>query len=262
MKKIFLFLAFAFTALAANAWEKVCDEAAVILASQHLTPAAKSVFDKYLGTKYNDDVQYLYALEKANKATHSKEIHYLHLDKNLKPKKSKKGDAYASINSALKVVKAHDSYTPKEVTTALRTIINLMCDMHCLSKIHIDKIPHSKYDFEYLFPGGEYGKRKEKINKRRWYNTWGGFNYPRGYSAAYRAYDMKLCLDDRYAEFTKGTLADWATDNGTIAARYLEIYQPDRTIPFMDHKMREEVSYDMLIKASCRLAALLNNTLK
>ena len=262
MKKIFLFLAFAFTALAANAWNKVCDEAAVILASQHLTPAAKSVVDKYLGTKYNDDVQYLYALEKANKATHSKEIHYLYLDKKLKPKKSKSGDAYSAINDALKVVKAHETQSQEEVTAALRTIINLMCDMHMLSNIHIDKIPHSKYDFEFVYPGGEYGKRKKSVNKSRWYRVWAGFNYPRGFSAAYRAYDMKLCLDDRYAELTKGTLADWATDNGRIAAHYLEIFQPDRTVPYMDYMMRESVSYDMLVKASCRLAALLNDVLK
>lgn len=262
MKKIFLFLAFAFTVLAANAWTKVCDEAAVILASQHLTPEAKSVVDKYLGNKYGDDVQYLYALEKAKTATHSKDIHYLYLDKKLKPKKSKKGDAYTAINDALKVVKAHNTYSPKEVTTALRVIINAMCDMHYISNIRIDKIPHSKYDFEYTRPNGDYGKRKNTTSKFKWSRTWAGFNYPRGYSAAYRAYDMKLCLGDRYAEFTKGTLADWASDNGAIAARYLEIFQPDRTVAYMDYMMREDDSYDMLIKASCRLAALLNQTIK
>ena len=262
MKKIFLLLAFAFTALMANAWNKVCDEAAVILASQHLTPEAKNVVDKYLGSKYNDDVQYLYALEKTNIATHSEEIHYLHLDKKLKPKKCKEGDAYAAINEALKVVKAHESQSPENVTAALRTIINLMCDMHCLSNIRIDKIPHSKYDFEYLRIVAEYGKKKDSTAKVRWSKTWSGFNYPSGFSAAYRAYDMKLCLDNRYAEFTKGTLADWATDNGKIAAHYLEICKPDVTVSYMDYMMREDVSYDMLIKAGCRLAALLNENLK
>ena len=55
----------------ANAWFKVCDEAVVILAAEHLTPKAKSVVDSYLGTKYGDDVQYLYALEKAQKSKHN-----------------------------------------------------------------------------------------------------------------------------------------------------------------------------------------------
>lgn len=262
MKKIFLFLAFAFTVLVANAWTKQCDEAAVILASQYLTSEAKSVVDRYLGNKYGDDVKYLYNLEKANKATYSEEIHYLHLDKKLKPKKSKKDDAYASINNALKVVKAHDSYSTQEVTAALRIVINSMFDMHCLSNICIDKVPHSKYDFEYSFRVAEIGKKKKSLRKSVWSKTWGGFNYPHGFSPAYRAYDMKLCLDNRFDELTKGTLADWATDNGRIAARYLKIYQPDVTVSYMDHKMREDVSYDMLIKASCRLAALLNEALK
>ena len=258
MKKIFLFLAFAFTVLAANAWTRTCDEAAVILASQHLTPAAKSVVDKYLGNSYADDVKYLYNLEKANEATHSKDIHILHLDKNLKPKSPKKGDAYASINNALKVIKAHDSYSPEKVTTALRVVINSICDMHIISNIHIDNIPHSKYDFECLRFRSDYGKDKEKTLKVVWPAVWAGFNYPRGFSAAYRAYDMKICLGDRYAEFTKGTLADWATDNGVMAARYLEIFKPDITVAYMDYMSREDDSYDMLIKASCRLAALLN----
>ena len=56
MKKIFLLLAFALTASVANAWMKTCDEGIAIMASKNLSPEAKSVVTKYLGTSLKDDV--------------------------------------------------------------------------------------------------------------------------------------------------------------------------------------------------------------
>lgn len=263
MKRVYLLLICALAVLTASAWTKECDQAAIILATEHLTPAAKSLVEQHLGTSYKDDIKYLYSLEKAGKAKHTADIHLLHLDKRLQPKKAKKGnDAYASICNAMKVVKAHASHTPQEVTAALRTVICSMCDMHILSNIRIDNIAHSKHDFEYYFVTSEYGKTKGSTKKMLWSKTWDGFNYPSGFSPAFRAYDMKLCLHNRYAEFTKGSLEDWAADCGKVATYYLDIIKPDRTVGYTDHKLRTEANYDMLIKASCRLAALLNEAVK
>ena len=83
MKKIVISLMLVLSVSVANAWVQHCDEAVVILASEHLTPETKALLDQYLGTEYNDDVQYLYALEKAKKSNHTAEIHFLHLNKKL-----------------------------------------------------------------------------------------------------------------------------------------------------------------------------------
>ena len=50
MKKIFLLVAFALTVSVASAWHKNCNAGVVALAVKHLTPEAKSVADKYLGS--------------------------------------------------------------------------------------------------------------------------------------------------------------------------------------------------------------------
>ena len=265
MKKIFILLALVFTTLAANAWHNNCHEGIIILAVEHLNPQAKSAVEKYLGTEYSDDIKYLYKLEKANNAKHTKEIHYLHLAKNLKPsaKKNNLNDAYISINKSLEVIKAHNQHPEQKVTEALRTLIDLMCDIHDLAHIRIKGYPHSYEDFIYLVPKSELGKGAKKMSKARWSTSWSRFaNYPAGFSGAYRAYDMKLCLNGRFDEFTKGYLRDWIADNGTIAISYLNKCMPDKVIPYMEHKKMEDVNYDMMIKASCRLAKLLNEVFK
>jgi hypothetical protein len=266
MKKIFILLALAFTTSIAQAWHNNCHEGIVILAVEHLDSKAKSAVENYLGDSYKDDIKYLYKLEKAGEAKHDEEIHYLHLDKKFKPitkKKNSKNDAYAAINSQLEIIKAHNKYSKAEVTAALRTLIDLMCDIHDLALIRIKGYPHSYEDFTYLVPKSDYGKGAKKFTKVKWSKTWNRFgNYPAGFSGAFRAYDMKLCLGGRFDEFTKGGLLDWIADNGAIAASYLEVCLPDEILPYMDDKKREDVNYDMMIKASCRLAVLLNEAFK
>ena len=266
MKKIFILLALAFTTSIAQAWHNNCHEGIVILAVEHLDSKAKSAVENYLGESYKDDIKNLYKLEKAGKAKHTEEIHYLHLDKKFKPitkKKNSKNDAYAAINSQLEIIKAHNKYSKAEVTAALRTLIDLMCDIHDLALIRIKGYPHSYEDFTYLVPKSEYGKAAKKFTKVKWSKSWNRFgNYPAGFSGAFRAYDMKLCLDGRFDEFTKGGLLDWIADNGAIAASYLDICLPDEILPYMEDKKREDVNYDMMIKASCRLAVLLNEAFK
>jgi hypothetical protein len=266
MKKIIILLALVFTSSVAFAWYDNCHEGIVILAVEHLNPKAKSAVDKYLGESYKDDIKYLYKIEKAGKAKHGEEIHNLHLAKNFKPnaKKKNQNDAYNAINKQLDVIKAHNAHSAKEVTVALRTLINLMCDIHDLANIRIKSYPHSYDDFIYFVPRADSGKGLKKLTKQKWSTSWSRFgNYPAGFSGEFRAYDMKICLDGRFDQFTKGGLLDWVADNGAVAASYLDICTPEATIPFLVHKQdMENVNYDMMIKASCRLAKLLNEAFK
>lgn len=270
MKKIFLFLAFAATVSVASAWSHKCDEAVMIIASEHLTPEAGKVVKKYLGKSYADDVQYLYKLEKEQFKQMSKsarkaaaEIHFLHLNSELQPKNVKGKDALKATEQALEVIRNHNSHSKAEVTTALRTVINLMCDMHNLSKVRIDGIKHSFRDFKYTVPSGEYGRYAEEAKTSKWSKSWNTFDGGYGFfSANYWANDMRIFIGDKYAEYAKGTLREWVLESGTLAAKYLEIYKPNTVVPYMDRRWSTPVAYDMMIKASCRLAALLNETIK
>ncbi len=263
MKKILMFSALVLSVLTANAWARSAEEAAVIVATRNINPKAQKFVKKHLGKTFEDDIRYLYTKEGKQAIPHTKEIHYLHLDKDFQPKSVGENDAYAAIEKAMEVVRNYKSYSKAEVTRALRTVICLMVDIHHLPNVRIDNIPHSQRDFSYKFHPTEVGKKRERLEVAKWSKmgkNYGG--YPRGFSGEWRAYDITLYLGDRFAEYSKGTLKDWVADNGALAARYLAIYQPDAVVSCLDNKYTEPVNYDLIVKASCRLAALLNDAIK
>ena len=120
MKKIFILVAFVLTATVASAWHKNCNAGVVALAAKHLTPEAKSVADKYLGTTYEDDCGFLYILERKKKSPFTKEVHFLHLDKNLQPLNVEGDDALVAIEKALEVLRNRGSHSDAEVKKAFR----------------------------------------------------------------------------------------------------------------------------------------------
>ena len=267
MKRVYILLVFVLSALVANAWHIRCDEAIVIVAAQHLTPEAKKVVKKYLGKSYADDVHYLYDLQREQAKQKqlpkgARNIHDLHLDRNLQPKEVKY-DSYRGIVEALDVVRNRKAHSKEEVTVALRTIINLMSDMHNVSKVRIDGYPHSYKNFTYTIPMREWGPKATLTKSFKWRDVWrgwdGGFNF---FSANYWAEDMEVFIGDRYDEYAKGTLRDWASEVGAKAAYYLDFCKPDAKIPYMEHKGMGVVNYEMMAKTCCRLAALLNEATK
>ena len=157
MKKIFLVVALALTASVAGAWNNNADEGIVVLASKHLSAEAKSMVNQYLGESFADDVQYLTNLERKKKATHTTEIHYLHLDNRLQPKKVEGDDALATIEEMVAVIRTRDSYPAQTVTKALRILINLVCDIHNFANVRIDGVPHSQTEFSVQCYGGDIG---------------------------------------------------------------------------------------------------------
>lgn len=272
MKKISLLIAFVLTVSVANAWTARVAEAVVIVANDHLTPAAKKVVKKYLGKSFEDDVQYLYNVEREKAKTMSKkaraaagEIHLVHLDSNCQPKNVKGKDALKATEAALAIIGDYKSHSKAEVTEALRVVINLMCDMHNLSKARIDGIPHSMRNFTYQIPNGEYGKEKDQLSKPlKWSQTWDVFDggFKQHFTANYWAKDLRIYIGDRYDEYAKGTLREWVVDNGKLSAHYYGIFKPKSVVSYWDRKWATPVAYDMVAKASCRLAALLNATIK
>lgn len=264
MKKIFLFLAFVMTVSVANAWVSRGEEGIVILATKHMTPQAKSVFEKHLGTTYSDDIQYLYALEKSGKATHTNEVHYVHLDANLQPVAVEGDDALKALEASIEIIGNHTSYDKEEVVKALRTVINLMCDIHTMSCFRIEGVAHSQEDFRFYRRRRDYGEdMKEKV-PLKWEQLWNahfGLRH-KGFSPALYAEDMELFFGEKFADYSKGTLRDWVAENGAKSASYLAQFTPECLISCLAYNELEDVNYDMMGRASFRLAALLNQTIK
>jgi hypothetical protein len=262
MKKIFLMLALVMTVSVASAWEKRSDEGVVVLATKHLSPEAKSMVEKYLGSNYYDDVFYLRTLEAKKQASHSKELRFLHLAADLTPVGVEGEDALKGIEQSLAIVRARDLHSKAEVVKALRTLINLMCEMHNFSYVRIEGTPHSQSDFSFTCYAGDYGKRKT-TSKMKWSKFWdiyGGWHT--GFSGDLWAEDMELCLGDKREELSKGSLHDWATQIGKRAAELYGCINPEYVMTRRERNELEELNYEMMACAGYRLAVLLNEVVK
>lgn len=259
MKKIFLILALALTASVANAWNKEAETGLVTLASKHLSAEAKSMVDQYLGSNYYDDVMYLYTLEQKKTAEHSKEIHYLHLDANLKPAVVEGDDAYKALNEAIAVVRSRDSKSKTEVTKAMRVIINLMSDIHHLSSVRIEGVPHSQSDFKMLCYAGDVGSYSKRTSNVKWSRFWDVYpGWHNGFSAALWAEDIELCHGADRAKLAEGELNDWVAQIGSKAAEALSRYNEGYVMSRRERNELEYVNYEMMARAAYRLAALFN----
>ena len=262
MKKIFLMLALMLSVSVANAWNERADEGVVLLAKKHLSAEAKAMLNKYLGDSYIDDVRYLYEIESRKAAAHTKSIHYLHLDKDLKPMKVEGSNALEELESALSVVRNRKSQSDELVATALRVVINLVCDIHNLSNVRIDGVPHSHNDFKFVWYKGDIGKRKT-TGKIAWGTFWTSYiSWHKGYSGNLWAEELELSLGSKRAEFSKGSLNDWASEIGGVANGLYARINPEYEMTRRERNELEDLSCEMMARAGYRLAVLLNSAAK
>ena len=213
--------------------------------------------EKYLGTSYADDVQYLANLEKKKVAKHSKEIHYLHLDSSLRPMKVEGDDALAALESSMAVVRTRDSHSKEEVVKALRTVINLMCDMHTIGYIRLESYPHSLEDFKIWCYSGDtpkYNKRKHQVT---WSRFWCIYDYwHNGMTGSMWADDYEYAHGEKAKAYAAGSLYDWAADCGKTASEIYKWAHPDYVMPRIQRNDLKELHFEMMAKLGYRLAAL------
>lgn len=259
MKRIILLVSVLVLVISsASAWGVRQDEAAVMLAAKYLSPQAKTLVSDYLGDSYADDIAYIYNLEKKKQSTYSKGVHKLHLKADLTPADVEGDDALKVLEQALEVVRNHSSRSQDEVTTALRVVINLMCDIHNFANITIEGIPHSQSDFIVQNLDG-----KGEVSKRKWSNFFPGYSsFHAGYSAAYWVKDFEVCYNGKMAELSAGSLHDWVRANGAKAAELYEVIRPEVVMPLRQRLEYESLAYEMVARTGYRLAALLNETIK
>ena len=264
MKKILLVALLVLVSWNASAWSRTQEEGVVFLASKYLSPTAKAVFDHYLGSTYSDDVAYISTLEKRKRSPYSKEVHYLHLDANLQLVAADGDDAVKAIEEALTVVQNNSTNTKESVTAALRTIIHLMCDMHHLSNVRIESVPFSSQDFKINVQRAASGSKAKEFSPNKWSGFWNLYhNFHKGYFGELWAEDMEVCHGAQFAEFTKGGLHDWASQNGAVALKlYSGNVQPEAKMSRVERLELEDLNFEMMAKAGLRLAALINNALK
>ena len=263
MKRFVLFAVLAMVALGAKAqvhgWEKRVYEGSMILAQRNLSEEGKAFVDRFLGKSFYEDVQFLYGLEKKQQNTHSKDIHFLYLDKELRPMKHEGDDLIKGIEGAIEIVRTRDGRERQEVVNALRTIINLMCDMHTIGYIRLESYPHSLEDFKiYCYSGDtpKYNKRKHQVTWSRFWSIYDAWH--NGVTGKMWAEDYELAYGEKAKAAAAGSLYDWAADCGKTASEIYEWAKPDYEMPRIQRNDLKDLHFEMMAKLGYRLAAMLD----
>lgn len=263
MKKLVLFVLSVFAIASVNAQTgastKRVFEGAMILAQRNLSEDGKTFVKSYLGQSFYEDVQFLYGLEKKQQATHSSDIHYLYLDKDFRPMKREGDDLIAKIEESMAIVRNREGRERAEVVMALRTIINLMCDMHNIGHVRLESVPHSMQDFKIWRYNGDtpkYNKRKFQVEWSRFWYVYGGGHS--GMTGTMWADDYELAYGAKAKEYAAGSLYDWAADIGRTANEIYKWAVPDYEMSRIQRNDLEEFYFEMIAKLGYRLATMLD----
>ena len=264
MKRLALLAILAMSIFTVNAQtggteKRVC-EGAMILAQRNLSEDGKVFVDRFLGKSFYEDVQFLYGLEKKNKATHTPNIHYLYLDKELRPMDIEGDNIIKGIESAMAIVRDREGRERQEVVNALRTIINLMCDMHLIGHIRLEAYPHSMQDFKILCYSGDTPKYKKRKHQVTWSRFWSIYDaWHSGMTGNMWANDYEYAFGDKAKTYAAGSLYDWAADCGKTASEIYEWAKPDYEMPRIQRNDLKELHFEMMAKLGYRLAVLLDS---
>lgn len=268
MKRLFRYIAIvALAALSteAKAWVQMGHETIAALAEQNLTEKAKKATTDLLGGPLKTDCMWLNSLLKEEATKHTITWHNLHLNTKGRSTTTAEGDAIVQIERCSNILRNPSQYSREEQATALKTIVHLVADMHCIHHVRIKGNVLTK-GFKFSMNTGQKSKRtgKEKISPISWKGVWKGslFNHHRGFTPELMAEEMEFCRADKKAEWMKGSLRDWGADMGKITLKQLEGMSPDVVISRRAYNNLDIPQEDCIAKAGWRLAVLLNNIYK
>lgn len=268
MKRSIKYIAIvALTALAleAAAWNKMGHETIAALAEQNLSPKAKAEVTKLLGGNLKSGAMWLNTLRKEEATKHTASWHHTHLDAAGRSTTTTEGDAVVQIERCANILRNASTHSRNEQVEALKTIVHLVADLHCIHHIRIEGEPLTDgFRFKY-----ETGKKNKKSGEKiavgiNWSTIWGGrmFGHHIGFTPELMAEDMALCRAEHKEAWSQGTPREWAADMGVATRKQLEGMKPGIVITRKQFNLLDAPHEDCLAKAGWRLAALLNNIYK
>jgi hypothetical protein len=268
MKKIVMIIfASALMIGEAMAFNSFAHQAIAALADKYLAEGAKKEVATLLGTDMVKASTWLNTLRKKQGLEYTKEWHIVTLDANVKSTTTYENDCVVVLEKSIEVLRNRASHTPAEVQDALRTVIHLVGDMHCISHIRIEGIEATK-GFNYktwneLTAEGK-GFYSSKTYTSSWHKLWQNTfsNRYTLFTPQYYGDDIDIFANEKKAAYEKGTPRFWAENVGEDVVRALEVFQPEKTVPAQTNLRQEDVYNRCLAKAAYRLAALLNDIFK
>lgn len=267
MKRILLAVILLAATFSVKAWHYSYDKAVLLVVAQNLNPETLNLVKEYVGEDVTRASGHLAWHRKHDRYLHTAGWHTLHLDKNLQPVAMGEDDAYVQIERALEIIRSRQEHKVAEVKFAVHTVMNLICDMHNIGNVVIDGVPLSGTDFKVDTSSGTAGGRAATIKPYSWKMLWSyryiTYHGSSCYTPEMWAKDIVLMFRDKKAEFSNGTLKEWANDIGCYTKGVYDVLEANNG-QFLHATIQahEELHMSCLARAAYRIAALLNANLK
>ena len=263
MKRVLVVaIAFMMVAGSAVAFAPFGHHTIAALADKYLTDKAKSEVQAILKSDMIKHSNWLNSLRKQEGKEYTKDWHFFVLDANGKSTTTAENDGVVQLEKAIEVLRNRTNHSEEGVAVALKTVIHIVGDIHCLSHIHIEGVEATK-DFEFKNWNELEGKERKEWNSK-WYNVWERtyINRYTFFTPQYYANDIDIYARDKRAEYEKGTPRFWAENSGEDVMRALPYFNTGEPVPTHVIQLHEFNHTKCMAKAAYRLAALLNDIFK
>ena len=266
MKKIIAVLfALAMMVNEAHAFKAFGHQTIAAIAERHMTEKAKSEAHAILKADMTKHAMWLYSLRKKPELVHTQEWQISTLNAEGKSVTTYENDAVVALERAVEVLRNRKNESDSLVQASLRTVVQIVGDIHNISNIRIEGNEATNgFDFT-LYAVTKGSSAGEKMTKRKnsWRALWHNYtNRHDVFSPQYYAADIELSLANKKAEYEKGTPRFWAENVGEDVVRCLEVIYPNALIKTEIEHRYEDINDKCMAKAGYRLAALLNEIFK
>ena len=285
MKKFILVL-FAASLLCTQesfAWGGWAHKLIAVIAESHLTPEAKAATEKYLGSPIYDHASWMDKVPVWNKKRipgweQTSWWHMCTVDRvgkkkfEIRVKRSPKGDGdlYPNLVQCVENLKNYRNLTDSAVMVNLKCVVHMVGDMHCPCHIF-----YTEFDdcFSHTKPDGTKVRRHDQMKvyfngkKTTSHRVWDGLSirqiWPE-FGADYEKFHVALdkMSPKKQAKMCKGTIEEWVLQNAKDCRYIYDITEPNCKIDREFLLENQKLSKQQCLRASYRLAYILNECFK
>ena len=256
--KYILLTALLLNASYAVAWPKIGHETVATIATEQLQPAVRKQVEHILGGNMASAADWFNTLCKQAGMEHTVQWHYLHLDAHNQPTGCK-DDALYQVERYSDILRNRTSHPEALQLEALRALIHLVADMHCIAYVRLADEPLSE-GFNFVYPKMTSLQGKVYMGKGSWHKLWYEqfFNAHLGFTPQMFAENIVMAYSSQRENYAKGTPRDWAIEMGTQTRSLLVGMNDGIELPHKQVNLYEDTHEQNVAKAAYRLAALLN----
>jgi hypothetical protein len=256
--KYILLTALLLNASYAVAWPKIGHETVATIATEELKPSVRKQVEHILGGNMASVAGWFDSLCKQPGMEHTAQWHYLHLDAHNQPTGCK-DDALYQVERYSDILRNRTNHSKALQLEALRALIHLVSDMHCIAYVRLADEPLSE-EFNFTYPKMTSIKGKVYMGKSTWHKLWylRFFNNHQGFTPQMFAENILMAYASQRDDYAKGTPRDWATEMGMQTRSLLVGMSDGIELPHKQVNLYEDIHEQNVAKAAYRLAALLN----